>query len=339
MVCRKIINLGMVLFLACGFSAKADNIFVSDSGNGTIVKLDSSGNETVFASGLANPAGLALDGSGNLYVADSGNGTILQFNSSGNGSVFASGLNDPTGLAFGNYGNLYVADSSDGTILEFNSSGNSSVFVSSLGSNVNPTYLAFGNGGELYASTTHKIQGFDSNGNQSAIFGAYQFVEGLAADTSGDLYVAMQNAGSISRVLGSGGPATPLNYPFNVNVLQANPTGLAFDGNGNLYATFTQLGYFGTDGTLNILNGVVMEFNASGDGSVLATGLDNPKYIAVQNTPGLPVLQFVPEPSTWAMMLLGLGIFVAACRFRKTPPLAVPVRVARRMGKMPVNRD
>jgi sugar lactone lactonase YvrE len=295
--------------------------------------LDSSGNESVFASGLDDPAGLAFDGSGNLYVADSGNGTILQFNSSGNASAFASGLNDPTGLAFGNNNNLYVANSGTGTILQFNSTGNSSVFASGLGSNVDPTYLAFGNGGNLYVSTTRTIEGFDSNGNESAVFGANEFIEGLAVDNNSDLYVALQNAGFISRALGSGGPTTPLGYPFNVNVFEVNPAGLAFDNEGNLYATFTQLGYFGTDGKLDVLDGVVMEFNASGQGTVLATGLDNPEYIAVQNTQSLPSVQFVPEPSTWAMMLAGLGIFWAGCRFLKTPPLAVSVSKTRCIDK------
>jgi hypothetical protein len=42
---------------------------------------------------------LAFDGEGNLYVANSGDGTIRKFDSSGVGTVFASGLSSPRGLA------------------------------------------------------------------------------------------------------------------------------------------------------------------------------------------------------------------------------------------------
>jgi glucose/arabinose dehydrogenase len=53
----------------------------------------------VFASGLANPRGLAFDSSGNLYVANSFDGTVEEFNSNGTGTVFASGMGRPSGIA------------------------------------------------------------------------------------------------------------------------------------------------------------------------------------------------------------------------------------------------
>lgn len=300
------LNLGIVLFLGCALSAHASNVYISDSSSGTILELGSDGSESVFASGLNNPAGLAFDRSGNLFVADSGNGTILRFNSNGSGSVFASGLNDPTGLAFDNSGNLYVANQGDGTIWQFGSDGNGSVFVSGLGLNVDPTYLSFDGSGNLYVSGTHAIEMFDANGNQSTIFSAFNYVYGLAADSSGDLYASLQNAGSITRVLGSGGPTMPLSYPFTVNPFQIDPAGLAFDGSGNLYATFIQLG---AGGQLSDAGGAIMEFDSNGNGTVLATGLNGPEYIAVQNTLTVPHPQFVPEPSTWIMMIVGLVAF------------------------------
>jgi hypothetical protein len=314
--CRSKFNLGIVLLLAGGALAHASNLYVSDSGSGTILQFDSSGNESVFTSGLNNPAGIAFDSGGNLYVADSGNGTILRYNSSGIGSVFASGLNDPTGLAFDSDGNLYVANQGNGSVLRFNSIGNSSVFASGLGSNEDPTYLAFDNGGNLYVSATHSIEEFSASGSQSTIFPTWNFVYGIASDSGGDLYASLQNAGSITRILGSGGPNTPLGYPYSLNAFQVEPTGLAFDGSGNLYATFTELGYFGANGGYNILNGVVMEFNASGNGTILTTGLNDPNYIAVQNTLTIQPVEFVPEPSTWTMMVAGLVLLGVGCRPR-----------------------
>src|SRR5215468_9354157 len=84
------------------FSANADYIFVADYGNNTVLKFDSSGARSVFASsGLVGPMGLALDTAGNLYVGNIENDTITKFNSLGQGTIFAqTGLNRPSGMAF-----------------------------------------------------------------------------------------------------------------------------------------------------------------------------------------------------------------------------------------------
>ena len=69
-------------------------------GGGTIEKLDSSGVASVFASGFTNPYGIAFDSGGNLYLVNSGENEILKYNSSGVGSVFASsGLDFPVYIA------------------------------------------------------------------------------------------------------------------------------------------------------------------------------------------------------------------------------------------------
>jgi hypothetical protein len=51
------------------------------------------------SSGLNYPLGLAFDSSGNLYVANHGDTDILEFNPNGIGSVFASGLGNAVGIA------------------------------------------------------------------------------------------------------------------------------------------------------------------------------------------------------------------------------------------------
>lgn len=297
-------NVGIVLFLACGASAHASNVYVSDFGNGTIVQFDSAGNETVFASGLNNPAGLAFDGSGNLYVADSGEGTILRFNASGTASIFASGLNDPTGLAFDNSGNLYVANVGSQTIEKFDPTGSGSVFASGLNYWGGPAYLAFDDSGNLYASTVRTIERFGTGGNESTIFSTFNYVYGLAFDSSGNLFASLQNAGSI---VGLNGGGVTFENPF-----AASPAGLAFDSSGNLYVT---------------LGGTIEEFDALGgttqkeseaSGTVFVSGLDDANYLVVQNVQCLQPIQFVPEPSTWTLLLAGLGLLLAALRVRPT---------------------
>ena len=53
-----------------------------------------------FASGFNGPAGLAFDPAGNLYVANTGNGTVSKVTPAGVVSTFASGFLQPFGLAF-----------------------------------------------------------------------------------------------------------------------------------------------------------------------------------------------------------------------------------------------
>ena len=84
------------------------------------------------------PTGVAADVAGNLYVTDSGNNTIRKINSagavttaagspSGIGATDATGaaarFNQPEGIAIDAVGNLYVADSGNNTIREITVAG------------------------------------------------------------------------------------------------------------------------------------------------------------------------------------------------------------------------
>jgi hypothetical protein len=305
--CTKL-GLGIVLFLTGESYAHADNVFVSDSAGGTILQFNSSGTESVFASGLNQPAGLAFGNNGDLYVADSGNGSILKFDLGGNESVFASGLNNPTGLAFDGSGNLYVANSGAGTILQFNSSGNGSVFASGL---YLSGYIASDRNGNLYASTPHNIQEFGAGGSQSTLFSAFNFISGIASDSAGNLYAGLQNAGSIVEL--SGGVVTG-GIHFS-DPLHTAPTGLAFGSDDVLYAAFGGVG-----GTYNPLGGTIEQYGSAGNSTLFASGLDNPQYLAVQSTQVIQPVEFVPEPSSFAMAIAGLGVLLAGRRVRQPRP-------------------
>ncbi|MGD0630710.1 MAG: chitobiase/beta-hexosaminidase C-terminal domain-containing protein [Terracidiphilus sp.] len=98
------------------------NIYVSDTGNGRVLKLDPFGNylSTVLSpgtSGLAVPLGLAIDASGNLWVAnDSGttsSGTIFEVPAKGSVATISSGaIVKPYGLAVDPAGDVYFSDAS-----------------------------------------------------------------------------------------------------------------------------------------------------------------------------------------------------------------------------------
>ena len=117
-----------------------NNIYVADSGNSTIRKINTSGSVSLFAGrpgrtgatdamGLGarfnNPQGVGVDSAGNVYVADTGNNLIRKINTSGSVSTLAGNsgtlgwldgtgtaavFNGPTSVAADSSGNIYVGD-------------------------------------------------------------------------------------------------------------------------------------------------------------------------------------------------------------------------------------
>ncbi|MGO9310557.1 MAG: SBBP repeat-containing protein, partial [Spirochaetia bacterium] len=105
-------------------------LYVSDTDNQVIRKVDTSGTASTFvplSAGLNSPVGVAVDPSStNIYVSDSGNYVIRQVTSggvvttvagtgtsghSGDGGIATSAqLGYPYGVAVDSAGNVYVAD-------------------------------------------------------------------------------------------------------------------------------------------------------------------------------------------------------------------------------------
>jgi sugar lactone lactonase YvrE len=215
--------------------------YVANALNNEIVKVDTSGKQSVFTSGgnLSTPVGLAFDVSGNLYVASKGNNEIVKVDPSGTQSVFTSGgnLSAPYGLAFGASGNLYVANEGNNEIVKVDPRGTQRVFTS--GDLRGRAGLAFDARGNLYVASpnNNEIVKVDPRGKQTVfspnpnnpvnyLYAPY----GLAFDASGNLYVASPNNSKIVEVDPSG---TQSEFTWARNL--SGPAGLAFDASGNLY--------------------------------------------------------------------------------------------------------
>jgi hypothetical protein len=257
---------------------------------------------------VTGSSGLAFDGAGNLYSANPGAGTISKISPSGNVSTFALGLNNPTALAFDPSGNLYVANTGDNTIGKIDSSGNASVFASGFTFG-GPPELASDNAGNIYANEPKALDKFDSSGNKAASdsFGP-NFVEGMAFNAAGQLFVGLANADSILSPSGSSLNTEINNYPapFNVDVrmaaLEDGPGQLAFDANGNLFVLF---GEMLESGVRTPVPDVLIEFGANGQNSVVGTEVGG-TYFA---------LEPAPEPGVLGLFALG-GLLVGFRRFK-----------------------
>ena len=234
----------------------AGNIYIADTGNDRIRKVDASdgnistaaGSEIASFSGdgrpatsatLSTPYAVAVDGAGNLYIADQGNDRIrkvdastgnistvaglLRSNSFGGdgGPATSAQLSDPRGVAVDGAGNLYIADRGNDRIRKVDvSTGNISTVAGSAMSGFS------GDGGAATSARLNKP-------------------EWVAVDSANNLYIADTgndrirkvdaSTGNISTVAGSamsgfsgdGGAATSARLN--------RPAGVAVDGADNLY--------------------------------------------------------------------------------------------------------
>ena len=77
------------------------------------VGAEGSNDGTTTVARFKNPHGMAVDKSGNIYIADTGNGSVRVVNSSGSVGTVATGLVSPWGVACAANGDVYVTDMGD----------------------------------------------------------------------------------------------------------------------------------------------------------------------------------------------------------------------------------
>ena len=284
----RIIALAMAACLSIPIShANAQNIFALNLSSDTISEFAPNGTLVTgsFASGLSNPHDLAFDSSGNLYVATylaSGSQTILKVTPSGVVSTFATGLPDIESLEFDSIGNLYVGG--DNMISRITPAGVVSTFVT-VGGSINS--LAFDGSDNLFAVNGNDGQIFEITpdgtvSNFVRIQSTSSFTGFLAFGSNGNLYASNVLGPTIFKIT----PAAVVST-FATGSSSDQFSGLASDSSGNLYAT-------------NETNNTISIINSSGDVLIFSSdpSLKFPTAIAISP---------VPEPSTWALLGLGIG--------------------------------
>lgn len=281
----------------------AGNLYIADSNNHVIRKVDTTGTITTVAGSsvagvgiegfggdggpatsalLDTPMGVAVDASGNLYIADTHNQRIRRVNAagvittvagngtagySGDGSVPTSAeLFLPQGVALDAAGNLYIADTGNERIRKVSGS-----IITTVA----------GNGLQMY-----------SGDGGAATAAGLDTPTGVAADAFGNIFIADSHnqsirmvslAGKMSTVAGNGTLGYSGDSGNATSATLAKPTGVAVDASGNLYIADSN------NNRIRQVSGVTSSTSTintiAGNGSQGYGGDNGPALSATLNTP------------------------------------------------------
>ncbi|HEX4321831.1 MAG TPA: chitobiase/beta-hexosaminidase C-terminal domain-containing protein, partial [Acidobacteriaceae bacterium] len=207
------------------------------------------GTETTITSGLNQPGGLVLDGSGNLYIAETTTGRVLKETWSAGSyseSTLFSGLNAPGGLAVDGRGNLYIADTGNNRVLKETLLGGSYT-QSTVAADLNkPSGVAVGNDGSVYIADAYNgrvLKETLSDGNyiESTVVtcgtvGIQSCPSSVAVDSIGYLYVTSYDSTQVLEFDVNGGI-----YQGGIMIGSGlnRPSSIVIDGRNNLYIADT----------------------------------------------------------------------------------------------------
>ena len=218
---------GAELYGPAGLAVAGGDLYIADSWNGRVRRVDQAGIITSQATGLRRPTSVAPDGAGGLYIADSlANqvlhqdrfGVVTLFAGSGlgayggdGGPAAAAGLNRPTAVAVGPGGVVYVADTNDNRIRAVNRSG----IIYTVAGRGATGYT--GDGGPAAAATLDAPAGMAFDGHQDLYFADSGNAVVREVTPDGRIHTVVGNGTRGSA--GDGGPAgaAELTWPVDVS--------------------------------------------------------------------------------------------------------------------------
>lgn len=284
----------------------AGNVYVTESGNKDVRKISPSGLVTTLASGpgkFGGPQGLAIDTSGNLYVGDYSANVVRKVTSTGLVSVYAGTaptagssdgttstalFNGPWGVAIDSSNNIYIGDTLNNTVRKISPSGT--------------------------VTTLAGLPGRTSSVDGSASTARFEDPYAIAADGSGNLYVAdatdhsirkITSDGTVTTMAGKGGSFGSTDGTGNAARFK-NPLGIAADSAGNVYVADTgnsAIRKITPAGVVSTLAGRA-GLEGSTDGTGTAARFMSPYGIAVDSSGTL----FVVESSAVVRKITAAGV-------------------------------
>ncbi len=196
------------------FEAATGSIYVSEEvAPGRVSKIDAIGNISVVVpeSMVNNPEGIALNPlNGTLYIAEDRNpGRILIYDpDSGNVTTFVSGLHRPEGITFDDLGNLYVAETATNQILKVSPDDIITVLVPPSAGIIKPDNILFDKTtGLLFVTEDAAPDGRvlivnPDTGLTTTFASGLYYPQGMAFDSTGNLYVSEQGLNRIIKIAG-----------------------------------------------------------------------------------------------------------------------------------------
>ncbi len=192
------------------------------------------------------PTGVGIDGTGNIFVSETGAGTIAEFNTAGTfispaGGYSVSGLNQPLGISVDASGNVWTIDNISSGIVEITNNGTLIPRPGTQASLSNAYVLAIdGAGGAWYANCraacgdnsgkpdnlTHVLANqIQSTGTADGYQDSHLSRVGTAAiDGGGSVWVSNNASGTVTEFIGVAPPViTPLSLASSANKLGTRP--------------------------------------------------------------------------------------------------------------------
>lgn len=281
-----------LLFAACFLQQQAQ-IIVTIAGNGTQGYGGDGGPAT--ASLLKYPTGVACDHLGNTYVCDA-NHTVRKIDANGIISHVAT-VYDPIAMACDKKNNLYVISQNYQSVMKISPAGVMTLFAGT------------GQGSASY-----------SGDGGPATQATLNYPYGVAADTSGNVYIAtngdarirkVNSSGIISTICGHGNTTTNVqhlgdNGPATTAEL-ASPRGLAVDKYNNLYVVqhFGSVRMINSAGIITTVAGnLLLNAGYSGDGGPATAGqFNSPMYMAFDTTGNM----YIEDPGNFVIRKVDTG--------------------------------
>lgn len=209
------------------------------AGKGRVLPSFSGDGGRAIDAHLNGPNGLTFDGH-NLYIADVYNHKIRQVATDGVIRTVVDGLQFPNAIVF-NSGRLFIADAGSNVVLMMNPRG----VISRFAEVESPLGLAFDSSRNLYVSSGDRIKVVRPNGTvEDFLQIPSATLTGLTFDRNRNLYAAdvgnhkiykIETNKVITPVVGTGAYGSSGDGGPALLAQIAEPWGIVFDGNGNLF--------------------------------------------------------------------------------------------------------